>query len=64
MLEKDTMKLSRRILFGLPAVLRPAFGATVPRPAGEFEYLMPGGKTELISQYKGKILLLEFLFTT
>ena len=28
------------------------------------EYLMPGGKTELISQYKGKILLLEFLFTT
>jgi hypothetical protein len=48
----------------LPAVLRPAFGATVPRPAGEFEYLVPGGKPQLLSQYKGKIVVLEFLFTT
>jgi thiol-disulfide isomerase/thioredoxin len=58
------MKLSRRILFGLPALLRPAFGANVPRPAGEFEYLMPGDKPELLSQYKGKIVVAEFLFTT
>ena len=58
------MKLSRRTIFALPVVLRPALGATVPRPAGEFEYQMPGGKTELISQYKGKILLVEFLLTT
>jgi hypothetical protein len=58
------MKTTRRWLLGAAAALRPAFGAQVPRPAGEFEYFLPGGKTALISAHKGKVVILEFLFTT
>jgi hypothetical protein len=45
-------------------MLRSVWAAIVPRPAGEFEYFLPGGKAQLLTQYKGKVVVLEFLFTT
>lgn len=38
--------------------------ATVPRPAPEFAVLIPKGNQILLSQYRGKVVLIEFLFTT
>jgi peroxiredoxin len=38
--------------------------APVPRQAPEFVITMPGGRQALLSQYKGKVVVLEFLFTT
>jgi thiol-disulfide isomerase/thioredoxin len=36
----------------------------VPRQAPEFVVTMPGGRQALLSQFKGKVVALEFLFTT
>src|SRR5258708_127397 len=36
---------------------------TVPRPASEFVVRGPGGEA-LLSQYRGKVVLLAFIFTT
>jgi cytochrome oxidase Cu insertion factor (SCO1/SenC/PrrC family) len=41
-----------------------SFGQQVPRPAGEFAISMNDGSQILLSQYKGKVVLLAFLFTT
>jgi peroxiredoxin len=38
--------------------------ATVPRPAPEFVIQMPKASQILLSQYRGKVVCLEFLFTT
>jgi thiol-disulfide isomerase/thioredoxin len=35
-----------------------------PRPAPEFELKFPGNPPQLLSSYKGKVVALEFLFTT
>ena len=37
--------------------------ATIPRPAPEFVIKGPGGEY-LLSQFRGKVVLLSFLFTT
>ena len=37
--------------------------ATVPHPAGEFVVRDPRGE-QLLSQYRGKVMVLAFLFTT
>jgi peroxiredoxin len=42
----------------------PGFGATVPRPAPEFVIRQTDGQQKLLSQYKGKVVALEFLMTT
>ena len=39
-------------------------GADVPRQAPEYALTLPGGQQELLSKYKGKVVMLEFLFTT
>lgn len=39
-------------------------GARLPRPSPEFVIQMPEGGTMLLSQFKGKAILLEFLITT
>jgi cytochrome oxidase Cu insertion factor (SCO1/SenC/PrrC family) len=39
-------------------------GAEVPRQSPEFALTLPGGQQELLSKYKGKVVALEFLFTT
>jgi peroxiredoxin len=36
----------------------------VPRPAKEFTIVQPSGATTLLSSYKGKVVMLAFMFTT
>lgn len=36
----------------------------VPRPSPEFVISYPGGKQALLSSYKGKVVVLSFIFTT
>jgi peroxiredoxin len=40
------------------------FAAQVPRQSPELVINYPGGKQALLSTYKGKVVLLEFIFTT
>jgi peroxiredoxin len=40
------------------------FGATVPRKAPEFVFKMTNGQQQLLSQYRGKTIVLAFMFTT
>lgn len=40
------------------------FAADVPRPAPDFKFQLPGGKTASLSDYKGKVVVVEFLLTT
>ena len=40
-----------------------AFAAQVPRPAAEFAILSPGGGRQLLSAYKGKTIVLAFMYT-
>jgi Peroxiredoxin len=53
-----------QIMLAAMAVLLPLQGAEVPRKSPEFAVLLPGGKQVLLSQYRGKVVALEFLFTT
>ena len=46
------------------ATLATLVGAEVPRPAPEFSIKMPQGGQTLLSQYRGKVVVCEFLFTT
>ncbi|WP_035957860.1 peroxiredoxin family protein [Bryobacter aggregatus] len=39
-------------------------GATVPRPSPEFGFELPGGKQVLLSQYRGKVVMMGFYLTT
>lgn len=41
-----------------------AAAAEVPRRAPEFAFQLPGGKQVLLSQYRGKVVLIELLYTT
>lgn len=42
----------------------PVLASDVPRRAPEFAYQMPGGKQALLSAHRGKVILVEFLYTT
>lgn len=44
--------------------LAPAFGAKVPRKAPELRIALPHGRQLRLSQYKGKVVALEFMLTT
>ncbi|MCW5978221.1 MAG: TlpA family protein disulfide reductase [Bryobacteraceae bacterium] len=57
----------RRVLIGVLSVCATAallLAAQVPRPAPEFVFSLPTGKTINLSSYKGKVVALEFLLTT
>jgi len=42
-----------------------AFAAPpVPRPAKELEIVEPGGKHDLLTSYRGKVVVIQFLYTT
>jgi peroxiredoxin len=41
-----------------------AYAAQVPRKAPEFTIQLPGGSQKLLSEYRGKVIALEFLYTT
>src|ERR1700689_3866510 len=54
-----------------PVVLLAALGISafaappvVPRPAKELEIVEPGGKHDLLTSYKGKVVVVQFLYTT
>jgi thiol-disulfide isomerase/thioredoxin len=38
--------------------------APVPRPSKEFTIVLPSGKQQLLSSYRGKVVMLAFMFTT
>jgi thiol-disulfide isomerase/thioredoxin len=44
--------------------LLPLMAVDVPRPAPEFSAKLPNGGQILLSKYRGKVVALEFLFTT
>ena len=65
----------RKILALLPAValtatlfaqapLAPKPGSTTPRPSGEFVIHMTDGSQKLLSSYRGKMVVMAFMFTT
>ncbi len=41
-----------------------AFAVTVPRPSGDLTYEVSGKGKQVLSQYKGKILLVAAILTT
>jgi thiol-disulfide isomerase/thioredoxin len=55
-----------RILLSALLVASSIFAATpaVPRPAKEFTVVEANGKQSLFSNYKGKVIVAQFLFTT
>lgn len=54
------LQVSILSLFSLASVL----AADVPRHSPEFVLNLNGGKQDLLSHYRGKVVLVEFLFTT
>lgn len=42
----------------------PAAASVTPRPAGEFVIQMADGSQKLLSSYKGKVVVMAFMFTT
>jgi peroxiredoxin len=57
------MRLAKSLLFFSLTVL-PLVAAEVPRKSPEFAAQMPAGGQLLLSQYKGKVVVLEFAYTT
>jgi peroxiredoxin len=53
-----------RLFVVLTLFVLPLLGAVVPRPAPEFVIKTPDGRQVLLSQFRGKVVALEFLFTT
>lgn len=51
-------------LLSVPALAQTGIKPRVPRPSPEFVVQMVNGKSILISQYKGKVVCVEFLLTT
>src|ERR1700688_3111915 len=64
----DLMRLiaSAFLAFAIPALTIPALAAppVLPRKSPEFTIMDPSGKQVLISSFKGKVLVLPFMFTT
>lgn len=48
----------------LAALASTVFAAEVPRPSPEYALSFPGGKQDLLSHHRGKVVVVEFLFTT
>jgi len=42
----------------------PGFGAQIPRKMPEFVFQLPDGQQQLLSTYKGKTIVLAFMYTT
>jgi hypothetical protein len=40
------------------------FAVTVPRPAGEVPITIPGNGQELLTNYRGKVVVLAFILVT
>src|SRR3954469_19614248 len=57
------MRLAKSLLYFSLTVL-PLVAAEVPRKTPEFAAQMPAGGQLLLTQYKGKVIVLEFAYTT
>ncbi|MEO5923870.1 MAG: TlpA disulfide reductase family protein [Bryobacteraceae bacterium] len=55
------MKIVYGLLLAMGLTLQAA--APVPRPAGEFKIHEPSGRDTLLSSQKGKVVVIQFLFT-
>ena len=51
--------LGLMLALGVPAFAIPP----VPRPATEFTFVEPSGQRTLLSSYKGKVVVIQFLMT-
>jgi thiol-disulfide isomerase/thioredoxin len=58
---KQLIRLAAASFFMLGMALQA--GAPVPRPAGEFKIHEPSGRETLLSSQKGKVVVIQFLFT-
>ncbi|MDX2269122.1 MAG: TlpA disulfide reductase family protein [Bryobacter sp.] len=58
------MMQTRRGFAALLGAASLAKGATVPRPAPEYGFEVTGGKQVLLSQYRGKVVMVCFFLTT
>ncbi len=58
------MKRLATLMAGLALALTPAFSAEIPRKAPELVIPLPDGSQKLLSQYRGKVVVLEFIYTT
>ena len=52
------------VVAGLALSLAPLYAAQVPRKASELQVVLPNGSQHLLSQYRGKVVCVEFMFTT
>lgn len=48
----------------LALIVLPILGAKIPRPAPELLFKLPNGDMMKLSQFKGKVVALEFMLTT
>ncbi len=58
------MRLATIVATLLLASIAPLVGAEIPRKAPEFVIYLPDGSQKLLSSYRGKVVVLEFAFTT
>jgi peroxiredoxin len=58
--------MKSKLLFLIPAIFLcvQVEAANIPRPAPDLTIKLTGGKTAQLSDYKGKVIALEFLLTT
>jgi hypothetical protein len=54
----------KRRLFTFAMLAAAAYGVTIPRPAGEVAIQTSPAGQQLLSQYRGKIVVLGFILTT
>lgn len=52
------------VVAGLALALSPVFSAEIPRKAPELVIPLTDGSQKLLSSYRGKVVVLEFVFTT
>lgn len=56
--------VSALLVTALAATFTLQAAAPVPRPTKEFTIVLPSGKQALLSSYRGKVVMMAFMFTT
>jgi thiol-disulfide isomerase/thioredoxin len=56
--------VSALLISTLVGTLAVQAAAPVPRPTKEFTIILPSGQQKLLSSYRGKVVMLAFMFTT
>lgn len=52
------------VVAGLALTFTSLHAAPIPRKAPELQVVLPNGTQHLLSQYRGKVVVVEFMFTT